>query len=56
MSEMPSEVVALCENPQSESGPWPGAELIRGDRFDIWLGPPIYPGLSIVLKDRKSVV
>lgn len=54
MSEMPSEVVALCENPQSESGQWPGAELIRDDGFDIWLGPPIYPGLSVVLKVRRA--
>jgi GNAT superfamily N-acetyltransferase len=46
---IPSEVVALCENAQSHSSPWPGAELIARDGYDLWLGPPIYPGLSVVL-------
>lgn len=54
MSTIPDEVAALCENPQSEGRTWPGSELIRGDRFDIWLGPPIYPGLSVVLKVRGA--
>lgn len=46
---IPAEVVALCENAQSHSPGWPGSELIRRDGYDIWLGPPIYPGLSVVL-------
>jgi hypothetical protein len=46
---IPPEVVALCENAQSHSPGWPGSELIRRDGYDIWLGPAIYPGLSVVL-------
>ncbi len=52
MSDIPVEVARLCENPQSQGAHWPSSELIRGDRFDIWLGPPIYPGLSVVLHLR----
>ena len=52
MPDIPVEVAALCENPQSEGPNWPGSELINGERFDVWLGPPIYPGLSVVLKVR----
>jgi hypothetical protein len=52
MSKIPDEVAAMCENPQSEGRNWPGSELIRCGRFEIWLGPPIYPGLSVVLKVR----
>jgi GNAT superfamily N-acetyltransferase len=51
---IPPEVVALCENAQSHSPVWPGAELIRCDGFDVWLGPPIYPGLTVVLNIRRS--
>jgi hypothetical protein len=51
-SAIPREVVALCENAQSHTSPWPGAGLIRRDGFDVWLGPPIYPGLSVVLNVR----
>ena len=49
---IPSHVVALCENAQSHSPLWPGAELIPRDGYDLWLGPPIYPGLSVVLNVR----
>src|SRR5919109_2767063 len=51
---IPPEVVALCENAQSYGPRWPGSELIRRDGFDIWLGPPIYPGLSVVLNLRTD--
>ena len=51
---IPPEVVALCENAQSHSPCWPGAELVRRDGFDLWLGPPIYPGLSVVLHLQTS--
>jgi hypothetical protein len=51
---IPRAVAELCENPQSHSARWPGAELIRRDTFDVWLGPPIYPGLTCVLNLRAS--
>lgn len=51
---IPAEVVALCENAQSNSPLWPGAELISRDGFDVWLGPPIYPGLTVVLNLRTA--
>ena len=47
-------VVELCENPQSHSAQWPGAELIRARRLRLWLGPPIYPGLTCVLNVQAS--
>ena len=57
---IPREVIELCENPQSHGPRWPGAELIPCDGFDVWLGPPIYPGLSVVLNlqtdDSKRVL
>jgi hypothetical protein len=57
---IPASVTSLCENPQSHSAQWPGAELIRRDTFDVWIGPPIYPGLTVVLNvraaDARSVV
>jgi GNAT superfamily N-acetyltransferase len=51
---IPPDVVALCENSQSHGPGWPGSELIRRDGFDVWLGPPIYPGLSVVLNFSTS--
>ena len=51
---IPREVVALCENAQSHSPGWPGTELIHEDGFDVWLGPPIYPGLTVVLNLRTD--
>jgi hypothetical protein len=51
-SEVPAAVAELCEDPQSHSVLWPGAELLHHDRFDLWLGPPIYPGLTCVLNVR----
>jgi GNAT superfamily N-acetyltransferase len=53
-SRIPPEVVALCENAQSNGPTWPGSELIRRDGFDVWLGPPIYPGLSVVLNLQRD--
>ena len=49
---IPSAVAALCENAQSHGPRWYGSELIPRDGFDVWLGPPIYPGLSVVLNVR----
>ena len=54
MSAIPPEVAELCEDPQSNSPGWPGSELIREDGFDVWLGPPIYPGLSVVMRLRVA--
>ena len=51
---IPREVAELCEDPQSNSPRWPGSELIRQEGFDVWLGPPIYPGLSVVMRLRGS--
>ncbi len=53
-NEIPREVVALCENAQSHGPRWPGAELIRREEFDLWLGPPIYPGLTVVLNVQTN--
>lgn len=54
MAPIPADVARLCENPQSRGAMTPLAELIRGDRVDVWLGPPIYPGLSVVLNHREA--
>ncbi len=51
---IPPEVAELCEDPQSNSPSWTGSELIREDGFDIWLGPPIYPGLSVIMRLRAK--
>lgn len=53
-STIPPAVVALCENAQSHGPRWHGSELIARDGYDIWLGPPIYPGLSVVLNLRTD--
>lgn len=54
MAAVPPEVVALCENAQSHAPRWYGAELITLDGSDVWLGPPIYPGLAVVLNLRTD--
>jgi GNAT superfamily N-acetyltransferase len=54
MPEVPSAVAELCEDPQSNSPPWHGTELIRSEQFDVWLGPRIYPGLSVVMRLRAG--
>src|SRR5687767_2798007 len=51
---IPASVAELCENAQSHGPRWPGAELIVRDGFDVWLGPPIYPGLSVVLNVQRD--
>jgi GNAT superfamily N-acetyltransferase len=51
---IPKAVVDLCENAQSLGPRWPGAELLRRDGFDVWFGPPIYPGLSVVLNVQRD--
>jgi hypothetical protein len=51
---VPQKVAELCEDPQSNSPLWSTAELIRREHFDVWLGPRIYPGLSVVMRLRAG--
>jgi len=49
---IPDEVRSLAEEQGTPGVRWPGSELIERDTFAIWLGPPMYPGLSVVRRCR----
>ena len=49
---IPEEVRHLAEEQGTPGVRWPGSELIERDDFAIWLGPPMYPGLSVVRRCR----
>jgi hypothetical protein len=49
---IPEEVRHLAEEQGTPGVRWPGSELIEREHFAIWLGPPMYPGLSVVRRCR----
>jgi hypothetical protein len=49
---IPDEVRQLAEEQGTPGVRWPGSELIEREHFAIWLGPPMYPGLSVVRRCR----
>jgi hypothetical protein len=49
---IPDEVRSLAEEQGTPGVAWPGSELIERERYAIWLGPPMYPGLSVVRRCR----
>jgi archaeosine-15-forming tRNA-guanine transglycosylase len=53
---IPDEVRHLAEEQGTPGVRWPGSELIEREHFAIWLGPPMYPGLSVVRRCRFGVM
>jgi hypothetical protein len=49
---IPEVVKHLAEEQGTPGVRWPGSELIEREHFAIWLGPPMYPGLSVVRRCR----
>jgi hypothetical protein len=49
---IPEEVRQLAEEQGTPGVTWPGSELIEQPHFAIWLGPPMYPDLSVVRRCR----
>ena len=49
---IPDEVRSLAEEQGTPGVAWPGSELIERETYAIWLGPPMYPGLSVVRRCR----
>ena len=49
---IPDDVRKLAEEQGTPGVPWPGSELIEHAHFSIWLGPPMYPDLSVVRRCR----
>ena len=49
---IPEAVRQLAEEQGTPGVAWPGSELIEQAEFAIWLGPPMYPGLSVVRRCR----
>ena len=54
MTEIPAPVRLLAETPNAYVPPWPGSERIDDERFVIWFGPAMYPGLTVVQRVRAD--